>query len=117
MGEDGNGRRGRDDGNFGRRKDECGARNRRRGWAEWRVPAYGRNPAMVRDTMNSLIPELVWADGDRPGAPPASADFGDDELLDSYSRVISAVVNRVAPTVVNIRVLSGERGPGGGSGF
>jgi S1-C subfamily serine protease len=71
----------------------------------------------VRDTLNSLIPELVWGDGDRPGAPPASASYGDEELLDSYSRVISAVVNRVAPTVVNIRVLSGERGPGGGSGF
>jgi S1-C subfamily serine protease len=37
--------------------------------------------------------------------------------LDSYSKSIAAVVNRVAPTVVNIRVVSGERGPGGGSGF
>ncbi|MEY2574738.1 MAG: hypothetical protein QOF80_225 [Verrucomicrobiota bacterium] len=44
-------------------------------------------------------------------------DRRDDELLDSYSQTIAAVVNRVAPTVVNIRVLSGERGPGGGSGF
>jgi S1-C subfamily serine protease len=42
---------------------------------------------------------------------------GDHDLLDSYSRTIAAVVNRVAPTVVNIRVLSGERGQGGGSGF
>jgi S1-C subfamily serine protease len=72
---------------------------------------------MVKDTMNAPVPELVWSDGDRPGAPPASAGYDDDELLDSYSKVISAVVNRVAPTVVNIRVLSGERGPGGGSGF
>ncbi len=72
---------------------------------------------MVRDTMNSLIPELVWSDGDLSGAPPVNTGYGDDELLDSYSRVISAVVNRVAPTVVNIRVLCGERGPGGGSGF
>jgi S1-C subfamily serine protease len=44
-------------------------------------------------------------------------DRRDDELLDSYSQTIAAVVNRVAPTVVNIRVLSGERGQGGGSGF
>jgi S1-C subfamily serine protease len=48
---------------------------------------------------------------------PRGQDRRDDELLDSYSRTIAAVVNRVAPTVVNIRVLSGERGPGGGSGF
>ena len=44
-------------------------------------------------------------------------DHRDEQLLDSYSRTIAAVVNRVAPTVVNIRVLSGERGQGGGSGF
>ena len=47
----------------------------------------------------------------------ASRFNGDELLLDSYSRTIAAVVNRVAPTVVNIRVLSGERGQGGGSGF
>jgi S1-C subfamily serine protease len=42
---------------------------------------------------------------------------GDDELLDAYSKTISAVVNRVTPSVVNIRVNSGEHGHGGGSGF
>jgi S1-C subfamily serine protease len=52
-----------------------------------------------------------------PGTTSAPANYGDAELLDSYSRTIAAVVNRVAPTVVNIRVLSGERGQGGGSGF
>jgi S1-C subfamily serine protease len=67
--------------------------------------------------MNSLLPKLILSDGDLPGASSASAGRGDDELLDSYSRTIAAVVNRVAPTVVNIRVLSGERGQGGGSGF
>jgi S1-C subfamily serine protease len=38
-------------------------------------------------------------------------------LLDSYSRTIAAVEKRVAPSVVNIRVLNDKRGPGGGSGF
>lgn len=40
----------------------------------------------------------------------------DSELLDGYSKTIAAVVNRVAPSVVNIRV-EGPRGHGGGSGF
>lgn len=48
---------------------------------------------------------------------PAFATVDDNQLLDSYSRTIAAVVRRVAPSVVNIRVLSGERGTGGGSGF
>jgi S1-C subfamily serine protease len=67
--------------------------------------------------MNSLVPELILSEGDLPGATSAPSSYGDHELLDSYSRTIAAVVNRVAPTVVNIRVLSGARGPGGGSGF
>jgi S1-C subfamily serine protease len=67
--------------------------------------------------MSLLIPELVGNDGDLLGAPSVPGSHRDDELLDSYSKSIAAVVNRVAPTVVNIRVLSGERGQGGGSGF
>jgi len=67
--------------------------------------------------MNAFHPELILSDGDLPGSPAATARSGDEELLDSYSRTIAAVVNRVAPTVVNIRVISGERGPWGGSGF
>src|SRR6476620_883227 len=67
--------------------------------------------------MNALHPELILSDGELAGAPLAPAGRGDEELLDSYSRTIAAVVNRVAPTVVNIRVISGERGQGGGSGF
>src|ERR1700678_3022060 len=42
---------------------------------------------------------------------------GDDLLLDSYSRTVSAVVNRVAPSVVNIRVEGKNGRGGGGSGF
>ncbi len=41
----------------------------------------------------------------------------DDILLDSYSKTIAAVVNRVAPSVVNIRVVGRDGRPGGGSGF
>src|SRR5207248_2688034 len=41
----------------------------------------------------------------------------DNHLLDDYSKTIAAVVRRVAPSVVNIRVTSGERGQGGGSVF
>jgi len=54
-----------------------------------------------------------------PGSDPISSftSLGDDDLLDSYSKTIAAVVNRVAPSVVNIRVVRGERGQGGGSGF
>ncbi len=46
-----------------------------------------------------------------------SEDAGDDHLLDAYSKTVAAVVNRVAPSVVNIRVRSADRGQGGGSGF
>lgn len=44
-------------------------------------------------------------------------DRVDDQLLDAYSQTIAAVVNRVAPSVVNIRVSSDNRPQGGGSGF
>src|SRR5256885_17175202 len=69
--------------------------------------------------MNPAL-QSVAATDDRPTSPiftAASPANDDDQLLDSYSKTIAAVVNRVAPSVVNIRVLSGERGQGGGSGF
>ena len=50
------------------------------------------------------------------GAPPA-VTTDDSELLDAYSKTVAAVVDSVAPSVVNIRVVTGERGPGSGSGF
>ena len=49
--------------------------------------------------------------------PPSNRLPDGNQLLDDYSRTIAAVVKRVAPSVVNIRVVSGERGQGGGSGF
>ena len=50
-------------------------------------------------------------------APRTASPAGDGLLLDAYSQTVAAVVNRVAPSVVNIRVLAGEKGPGSGSGF
>ncbi len=61
---------------------------------------------------------MVTADEFLEHAPPSnSPSDGDSELLDAYSKTVAAVVNRVAPSVVNIRVQSAERGAGGGSGF
>jgi S1-C subfamily serine protease len=56
-------------------------------------------------------------ENDEPLVPSAESFPSDGELLDAYSKTISATVNRVAPSVVNIRVLNGERGQGSGSGF
>jgi S1-C subfamily serine protease len=74
----------------------------------------------ARHEAAQLVP--IFDAPDFSAQPPASADASsrlrqdDSELLDAYSRTVSAVVNRVAPSVVNIRV-EGARGAGGGSGF
>jgi len=67
----------------------------------------------LNDNNNSIV-------ADEPASWPAT----DDELLDSYSRTVSGVVEKVRSTVVNIRVhrISRERGgkpdsAGSGSGF
>lgn len=61
-----------------------------------------------------FVPMLTQHEPEFPtSVPPAS----DDALLDSYSKTVSAVVNRVAPSVVNIRVVTRDGRPGGGSGF
>jgi S1-C subfamily serine protease len=52
-----------------------------------------------------------------PSPAPTTAHSEDETLLDSYSRTVNAVVNRVAPSVVNIRVESDDHRGGGGSGF
>jgi S1-C subfamily serine protease len=59
----------------------------------------------------------VLSEGRESLEPVADSSLDDTQLLDSYSQTIAAVVRRVAPSVVNIRVLNGERGTGGGSGF
>ncbi len=50
-------------------------------------------------------------------ASVASEAPADSDLLDSYSRTIAAIVNRVAPSVVNIRTETANRQGGSGSGF
>ena len=65
-------------------------------------------------------PELqpVLDDGFTRSTPAAPGPLvEDDALLDSYSRTVNAVVDRVAPSVVNIRVESDDHRGGGGSGF
>lgn len=58
-----------------------------------------------------------WSESDAAPGLVGHSPHNDSELLDSYSRTVAAVVNRVAPSVVNIRVQTAERGAGGGSGF
>jgi len=57
------------------------------------------------------------ANVDLPQTQNASALLGDNELFDAYSKTVGAVVSRVAPSVVNIRVITKTRRAGGGSGF
>src|SRR5678815_173986 len=64
------------------------------------------SPILARDDMGERSPAV--ADND---------PLEDSELLDSYSRTIAAVANRVAPTVVNIRAEGVGRNGGTGSGF
>ena len=75
-----------------------------------RSPEYVR--ALNNETDSVMANDLV--------PPPAT----DDELLDSYSRTVSRVVEKVRPTVVNIRTqlpgphrANGKDSDGSGSGF
>lgn len=70
------------------------------------------HPQFERRTRPEVLPVLNETEAEFEPAATAEA-FSDDALLDGYSRTISAVVNRVASSVVNIRV----EGRGGGSGF
>src|SRR4029077_26228 len=88
----------------------------RRRRSERNIYPHGADVALVSRVMRTIA-EPILGDGDFLAGTPSPLSQGDDQLLDSYSKTIAAVVNRVAPTVVNIRVLSGERGQGGVSGF
>ena len=63
-----------------------------------------------------LVPALSSADAPlvEPSAPVQPAD---DELLDSYSRTVSGVVEKVGPTVVNIRTHLRNQAARNGAGF
>jgi S1-C subfamily serine protease len=64
-----------------------------------------------------LISDREPTDVDATLSQNSFALAAEDELLDVYSKTVSAVVSRVAPSVVNIRVTTKSGRAGGGSGF
>ena len=68
--------------------------------------------------MSSTLHFLAGAEG-APGRPPSEERPSDDEALDAYSRVVTAVARDLAPSVANLRVTRRLRGGrtamGGGS--
>ncbi len=66
------------------------------------------------DLLQCALEESQTQESPVAAAQPLSHD---GELLDAYSQTISAVVNRTAASVVNIRVTTTSRGQGSGSGF
>ena len=67
--------------------------------------------------MSSTLNFLAGAEG-APGRSPSEERPSDDEALDAYSRVVTAVARDLAPSVANLRVTRRVRGRtamGGGS--
>ncbi|HEX5898603.1 MAG TPA: trypsin-like peptidase domain-containing protein [Solirubrobacteraceae bacterium] len=68
--------------------------------------------------MTGTLHFTTGADGG-PGRPPSDERPSDDEALDAYSRVVTAVARDLAPSVANLRVTRRVRGGrtamGGGS--
>ena len=68
--------------------------------------------------MSSTLHFLAGSDG-APGRSPSDEGPSDDEALDAYSRVVTAVARDLAPSVANLRVTRRLRGGrtamGGGS--
>src|SRR5258706_297243 len=81
-----------------------------------KIPAEAQGSRINIRTVDDVEPISV-----EQGDNPAATDY---ELLDSYSRTVTAVVEKVSPAVVNIRAQHANRkaqnGPesaGTGSGF
>jgi S1-C subfamily serine protease len=69
--------------------------------------------------MRNIIGFLGSAQPSGAEIPVAGGGFGDDQLLDSYSRAVVDVVDTVAPAVVHVEVSgerNGRRAQGTGSG-
>src|SRR5205809_6201721 len=68
--------------------------------------------------MRSSLHFLAGAEG-APGRAPSEERPSDDEALDAYSQVVTAVARDLAPSVANLRVTRRVRGGrmavGGGS--
>ena len=75
---------------------------------------------MVDLPASRWTPVLLEIAPEMDGPAPANGSGEDAPLLDAYSRTVSGVVEKVAPSVVNIRVEHENRrgtGQGSGSGF
>ena len=83
------------------------------------MPQYHCLPRELRVDMItvSFSEDRTQAEFSRLRTRHPSPTLPDDELLDSYSKTISAVASRIAPSVVNIRVMTKSGRAGGGSGF
>lgn len=68
---------------------------------------------LATDVERDALASRVEGEARDPGASRSN----DEQLLDAYSQTIAAVVNRVASSVANIRVLNRDGRSGGGSGF
>ncbi len=74
------------------------------------IPTYqGRPRPDPRPILNESDPSATFG--------PIADTVPDGQLLDSYSRTVTAVVQRVASSVVNIRVETRDGRGGNGSGF
>src|SRR6187200_2335300 len=88
--------------------------------AGWDAATLSGRPRPVASViaMSSTLHFLAGAEG-APGRSPSEERPSDDEALDAYSRVVTAVARDLAPSVANLRVTRRLRGGrtamGGGS--